>query len=547
LAPKVPFDIRRHVWRQKRHWTALLLATLAALQLAACGGNPPQIVDYAPQRGAIDVSTAAPIRITFDHAVDQPSLESRIHLLPTTSGNVRWLNTRQLIYEHDTLRPTTTYEVVIDPGYKDLAGNTYTLRHHWLFTTEAPPTLAGSTPANNDGGVDPAAYLTLTFSRGMDLASMRSSLAITPAVPFNVRLDPADNRRAIIAPSQLLAPNSTYEISVYTSARDVDGNQLNRDRTITFKTGPVRPLHGWITFSTSTTFGAQGGLWIVNESGFPRQLFDAGAVSAFGWSPAGDSLLVQIDGKTWQLFSPGVGSTPLTIKATWAAALAPEMGIVYIDDQLALRHQTSDGRDVKIADDVVEAAVAPNGLRLAYVHGITDANQVWGYDVGLKASYLLASDSAHVSNVTWAPSGNRIAYLRTEIGSIALRIRNLTGAAATSTAASGADIGAPAWFPDSTHIVFPAGVETPAGFLHRAFVINALAPPAAVSPSSGLPSDASIDVSGPIPSPDGHQIAFLNDKQVWLMNADGTRPTPLTKLDADSFPYSCRALVWTRT
>jgi Tol biopolymer transport system component len=548
LAPKVPFDSRiRHVWHQKRHWTALLLATLAALQLTACGGNPPQIVDYSPQRGAIDVSTAAPIRVTFDHAVDQPSLESRIRLLPTTSGNVRWLNTRQLVYEHDTLRPSTTYEVVIDPGYKDLAGNTYSLRHHWLFTTEGPPTFAGSTPANNDTGVDPAAYLTLTFSRAMNLASMRSSLAITPAVPFNVRLDPTDNRRAIIAPSQLLAPNSTYEISVYTSARDVDGNQLNRDRTFTFKTGPVRPLHGWITFSTTTTFGAQGGLWIVNESGFPRQLFDAGAVSAFGWSPAGDSVLVQIDGKTWQRFSPGVDSAPLSIKATWAAALAPEMGVVYIDGQLNLRHLTSDGRDEKIANDVVEAAVAPNGLRLAYVHGPTDANQVWGYDVGLKASYLLASDSARVSNVTWAPSGNRIAYLRTEIGNIALRIRNLTGAAATSTVAAGSDIGQPAWFPDSTHVVFPAGVETPAGFLHRAFVINALAPPAAVSPTSGLPSDAAIDVSGPIPSPDGHQIAFLNDKQVWLMNADGTRPTPLTKLDADSFPYSCRALAWTRT
>src|SRR6202022_4215367 len=115
------------VLRGGSHWTALLLATLAALQLTACGGNPPQIVDYAPQRGAVDVSTAAPIRITFDHAVDQPSLQSRIHLLPSTSGNVRWLNPRQLVFEHDTLRPTTAYEVVIDPGYKDLAGNTYTL------------------------------------------------------------------------------------------------------------------------------------------------------------------------------------------------------------------------------------------------------------------------------------------------------------------------------------------------------------------------------------------------------------------------------------
>jgi hypothetical protein len=518
-----------------------------ALPLAACGGNPPQIVDYAPSRGAFDVSTAAPIKVTFDHAVDQASLESRIRLLPKTSGNVRWLSNRQLVYEHETLTPSTLYEVVIDPGYKDLAGNVYTLRHHWLFTTEGAPTLTGSVPANADTGIDPAAYLTISFTRAMNLASIKSALTITPSVPFNVRLDPTDNRRAIIAPSRLLAPNSTYEVAVFTSARDADGNQLHKDFVITFKTGAVRALHGWVTFSTSSTFAPQSGLWIVNETGFPRQLFDSSAVTAFGWSAAGDSLLAQINGKTWQRFMPGVGSTPLTFSGIWAAALASGMGIAYIDDSGALRYQTPDGRDEKIADEVVEAGVAPNGLRLAYVHGATDPNQIWGYDVGLKASYLLASDTAHVSNVTWAPSGNRIAYLRSEIGNVALRIRNLTGAAATSTAASALDIGAPSWFPDSSHVVFAAGLDTPTGPIHRAFVINALAPPVPINAASGLPAGAGIDVSSPLPSPDGHQIAFINDKQIWLMNADGTRPAALTKFDAETFPYSCRALVWTRT
>jgi len=313
------------------------------------------------------------------------------------------------------------------------------------------------------------------------------------------------------------------------------------------RTGAIQPLHGWVTFSTTSTFGSAGGLWIVNESGFPRQLFDTSGVTSFAWSPSGDSLLAQLDGKTWQRFAPGSGSAPLTFNGFWAASLASGLGIAYINNNGALRLQTSDGRDEQIADDVVEAAVTPNGLRLAYVHGATDPNQVWGYDVGLRASYLLASDSARVSNLTWAPSGNRIAYLRSEIGSVALRIRSLTGAAATSTAASGQDLGAPAWFPDSSHVVFAAGVDTPSGSTHKAFVINALAPPATLSAASGLPTGAGIDVSSPTPSPDGHQIAFLNDKQVWLMNADGTRPTALTKSDAESFPYSCRALVWTRT
>jgi hypothetical protein len=77
-------------------------------------------------------------------------------------------------------------------------------------------------------------------------------------------------------------------------------------------------------------------------------------------------------------------------------------------------------------------------------------------------------------------------------------------------------------------------------------VINVVSPPSTLSAAIGLPADP-IDVASPVSSPDGHQIAFLSGDQVWLMNADGTRPTPLTKLDPETFPYSCRALAWTRT
>ena len=128
---------------------AVLVALLLPLA-AGCGGNPPQIVDYSPQRGAVDVSTAAPIRIAFDHDVDQASVQNRLRLVPSTPGNVRWLSPRQLVYEHSTLAPSTLYEVVLEAGYRDLAGNTYTLRHHWSFVTERPPGLVSTAPANGD-------------------------------------------------------------------------------------------------------------------------------------------------------------------------------------------------------------------------------------------------------------------------------------------------------------------------------------------------------------------------------------------------------------
>ncbi|HYM66721.1 MAG TPA: Ig-like domain-containing protein [Patescibacteria group bacterium] len=79
---------------------AIAAAACAVLPLTACGGDPPQIVDYSPQRGSIDVSTAAPIQITFDHDVDRASVESRLHLSPEVRGSIEWLSSRALVYEH---------------------------------------------------------------------------------------------------------------------------------------------------------------------------------------------------------------------------------------------------------------------------------------------------------------------------------------------------------------------------------------------------------------------------------------------------------------
>ena len=493
----------------------------------------------------VDVSTAAPIKITFDHDVDQASVESRLHLLPTTTGTVRWLTARQLVYDHPSLRASTNYEVILDAGYRDLAGNAYSLRHHWSFVTERPPSLAASTPADREGGIDPAAYLTIDFTREMNPTTLQSAFTFNPSIPFNVRLDPADGRRAIIAPAQLLEPNTIYQLAVSTAALDIDGNQLDRDQTINFTTGSPRPLRNWVAFATAGAGGVPGALWIVNETGFPRQLSDSGPVRAFSWSPSGDRLLIEGDSEVWSELVPGTSSVQLDFKGPWASALAGGMGYVYIDDAGTLHRLTADGVTEVIATNVTQATVAPNGLRLAYVQGPPAADVLWGYDVGLRARYQLALDAGPISDVSWAPSGNRVAYLRSDAGLVTIRVRNLTGGGATTTVATG-DLSSPAWLPDSTHMVFAAAARLAGGTTHKAFVVNVVAPPATLNPASGLPSDPTIDVTAPAPSPDGHQIAFVSGDQVWLMNADGTRPTALTRFDPEVFPYSCRAPAWTR-
>ena len=527
---------------------AVLAAALLVLiaPLAACGGSPPQIVDYSPERGTIDVSTAVPIRITFDHDVDKQSVASRMLLVPATVGTVTWLGPRQLEFQHSTLLPKTTYEVVLQPGYRDVAGNAYALRHHWTFTTEGPPSVAGSTPANLDSNVDPASYLAIDFTREMDPSTLSNAITIEPSVPFSVRLDPTDAKRAVVAPDSLLTPATTYTVNVGTAALDAHGNQLDRDQTIVFHTGPARQLHHWVAFTTALRDGSSGGVWIVNESGFPRQIFSGSSVRSFSWSPDGASLLVQTDVVSWSVFTPGTGATTLPFTATWAAALAAGRGYVYMQSDGTLHRWSTDGADEVIATNVSQAAVAPGGLRVAFVKSGGSASTLLGYDVGLRSQYELASEAGPVSELSWSPAGNRIAYLRQDTSGIALRVRSLTGQAATTTIATGS-IAHPTWLPDSTHVVFAAGVVTPSGIVRKAFLINVVAPPAALTAALALPSSTAFDVSDPVPSPDGHQIAFVSQDQVWMMNADGTRPTALTRFDPASFPYSCRTPAWTRS
>jgi WD40 repeat protein len=525
---------------------ALAVGVIVLAGAFACGGSPPQIVDYSPVRGAHDVSTAAPVHVTFDHDVDEASVSSRLYLVPATGGSVHWLSPKELEYDHPTLSPSTTYEVVIESGYRDPAGNVYALRHQWSFTTEPPPGFAGSSPADGSTGIDPADYLMLDFTRAMDADSLRSAITLTPSVPFSVRLDPSDSRRAIVAPDALLQPDTTYQMLVTTSALDADGNQLDLVRSIHFTTGAVGLLRNWIAFATQSLTGTSGGLWIVNESGFPRKLLDASTLRSFSWSPEGDRIVYQGDGGAWASFLPGQGSVALDFAGPWAAALASDLGYVYLDSAGTLNRELPDHSSYVIATQVTDAAVGPDGARVAFAQGQPDGTtSIWGYDMGLRSRYLLASETGNVSDLSWAPAGNRIAYLSLDTSRTVLRVRNLSGTATTTTVATG-DLGTPVWLRDSTHVLVSATVQSPTGPVRKAFLLNVAAPPPSLTLSLGLPADPSIDVSDPVPSPDGHQIAFISANQVWLMNADGTRPVSLTRFDPESFPYSCLIPAWSR-
>jgi len=508
------------------------------------------VVAIAPDRQAQQVPSNQDVAIRFDHDMDEASVEARFRVTPATTGNLAWPTRRQLVYHHQPFSPDTDYRVSLAAGYRDAQGNVNSFNHGWSFHTEPAPELTASAPGPGEQNVDPAALLSLSFSRNMDLRSLAAAVSISPAVRYSLRSDPGDPRRVELAPLTLLEPQTVYSVTVTRDALDVDGNPLRAGVVRDFATGPQRPLRHWVTFLAGQS-ATTAGIWIVDGNRMPRQLAALDA-SSFRWSLDGSRLLVQTRAGPWLDVELGGTAATLPVDASWAAFLAPGKGYLFLSAG-RLQRLTAHGETVAIDSGVGEVAVAPDGQRVAYTVAASEGDELRGYEVDLRARYRIQSEVGAVSGLAWSPDGDRLAYtLATgDPSREQVRVRELSGAGGVITVRTG-DVTALAWQADSRHLIVGATVDGPGGPVARAFRLagtDAGTRPLAFD--EALPAGNLVDVRSPVPSPDGHQVAFVGSGpgtsggQVWVVNVDGTGLGPLTGYDPASFPYSVRAPAWT--
>jgi hypothetical protein len=534
---------------------ALALLGSSAPLLTGCA-SPPQILEISPLQGATGVPSNRPIWIRFDRAMDRASVAGRFHLEPFIGGSIHWNNSHQMRFDHAPLKPSTKYQVVLRPGYRDAQGEANTLRHSWIFSTEGPPELAGSSPSDGEHAVDTAAYIALTFDREMDTATLPQALSISPSTRFTLERDPADALRMIVVPEALLEPNQEYSVTLTTRARDVDGNRLGTGRAVTFMTGPQHGLQHWIGFiaqrSAGGGSGGSPGVWIVDENRFPRVLVQA-AVSWFTWSVDGQRLLLRTSSGAWSDESLKGTSTPLPFHGSWAGYLAGGRGYAYLDGA-DLYTMAPSGTTTSVMSGVTDAVVDPGGTRIAFTVGAGGGAEIHAYDVGLKTDYRLQSEPRPIDALAWSPDGLSLAY---RVGGSSptkqqIRVRLLHDGGSAVTVATG-DVGAPVWQADSRHVFFTAVVRASSRETSRLFRFAAgQPPPSSLTAAAGMPASSSVSVGDLSPSPDGRQVAFVSAAngaapEVWLMNADGTGLTQLTAFQPDQFPYQCDEVAWTPT
>lgn len=242
--------------------------------------DAPVVKVSAPEAGATMVPTNAVLSITFNEAMQKPTVDGAFSITPSVAGTVLWDDTNSLrsFQPSAPLTPSTQYTITIGTDAKDAAGNALAAPFVATFTTAAAPdttrpTLVSNSPTTGEHGVIQATNIVLTFSEPMDQASAQVAFSVTAPMGVTGTFSwSADGRTMTFNPTQSFAYGALVAWRIANTARDLAGNTLlqtlsrgfevRKLTTVVFDSVPV--FDGWV--SNSMLVSEAGGIIVGDNS-----------------------------------------------------------------------------------------------------------------------------------------------------------------------------------------------------------------------------------------------------------------------------------------
>jgi methionine-rich copper-binding protein CopC len=227
-----------------------LVATFVREFMTASDTTAPTLVALSPASGAVNVSIAATIQLTFSEPLDPTTLDTTnitvavggVDIAGTLAVNAS--NTIATFTPGAPLSYAATYTVTVKTAVTDRVGNSFVANDIRTFATAetpdtTPPTVASIVPADTAVGVAVNAVVVYTFNEAMDPTTLNSTNLVLNAAgtPFPGTLAiSGDNKIATFTPAYPLAYNVSYTPIVKTGVKDAAGNALAAQVTQTFST-----------------------------------------------------------------------------------------------------------------------------------------------------------------------------------------------------------------------------------------------------------------------------------------------------------------------
>jgi methionine-rich copper-binding protein CopC len=284
----------------------------------------PAVVSSDPADGATEVAQDAAIRLTFSTLMDTASVEAALQIAPSVGLELRWTQEQLTIIPAAPLLDATRYTLHIDASARDQTGIELAAPFSMSFrTVRTELQVRTLIPADAIEGAAVAGPIAVVFDSSLDPASVNGdALTISPdlagsvdaiELPGAAGLDQPGFRILVFQPSGPMQPNTTYEVTLGTGVRSIDGTRLSGPITWSFTTGaPLAGLGNQVVFLSDRSGVAN--LWAMNPDGSGQRQVSAelSPVTGYAVAPNGRTLVVTDGAVLVQLSADGSQRRELT-------------------------------------------------------------------------------------------------------------------------------------------------------------------------------------------------------------------------------------------
>lgn len=210
---------------------------------------PPEVRSTTPASGVEEVTINATVTVVFSEAMDLTTLSLEMRD-PTDTPVIGNLSKSEDLMSMSfkplfALAYGTVYKVTVPRTCKDLVGNPMRADYVFTFTAQLEkikPRVIKLEPIDGSVLVPRETPVIVGFSEPMNATSLSGCVKVTlstgievPATPFYSQIEYV----LTIRPDQALRYQTLYTVTVLTEAKDVAGNQLDREYVVTFTTVPI--------------------------------------------------------------------------------------------------------------------------------------------------------------------------------------------------------------------------------------------------------------------------------------------------------------------
>lgn len=376
---------------------SVIISTAILFALISCGGSdngngpegdttPPTVTATDPASNSVDVPITAAISATFSEDMKASTVSAVTFLMNRDiAGTVTYDNRTATFTPDENLEYNQTYIATITTDVRDVAGNKLAANYMWSFITAAanvPPIVTAIYPDSGDTMAPIDGVITATFSKAINPVTLtESSFTVSPSVTGTIGYT---DGTATFTPDVDLDFNTTYTVTLTTDIEDTLNIALTQDFVWSFKTSPIRIVHGTEYFpfspgdiwyytnaSMETIIRTVGGDTTINDRTCTRILHNGATYEA--WSIDSVAFYVHLLDEVLR-FEPPL-QIPLDLIIEYPYAYSSEVfangsSVGTAEGTIKFKGYVSYTVPAGIFDNVVKLDYLPDGYSEYYARGI---------------------------------------------------------------------------------------------------------------------------------------------------------------------------------